>query len=226
VTAYRLVHAVQQIARDEAGQRWSSALGVVRSLHGGEKEHTCTVELRESGVVLPHVPIAVGVTGAAALPHEDDLVVVVFAGGDLHAPVVVGCLYNEKTAPPAHDPGQIVLSLPGGETADDKRMLLTVDTPGDGTRKTVLKLDGSVAIELTVEDSGVDIKAGDARLKLEQTSSSDGRAELSVGDSSVQIEQSGDVTVKASGSLKLEATNIEISGDASVKVAGQTIDLN
>ena len=55
-----------------------------------------------------------------------------FLGGDLHGPVVLGRLYNEQVAPPEHGPGQVVVALPGDETADDKRLVLTVDTPGTG----------------------------------------------------------------------------------------------
>lgn len=225
MSAHQIVQTVRGIARDEVMQRWTTATGLVRSLHGGT-EHACTVQLRDSGLVLPRVPIAVGVLGSAALPNEGDLVVVAFAGGDVHAPVIVGSLYDERTAPPEHGSGQIVLNLPAGETADDSRLLLMVEVPGDGTRKATLTLGGSVTVSVAIDDEGVTISAGEASLALTQTSSSDGSAELTVGQSSVRIEQGGDVTISASGTLKLEATNIEISGDATVKIAGQTIDLN
>ena len=83
-----------------------------------------------------------------------------------------------------------------------------------------------VAVGVTVDDQGVVLTAGEAKLSLRQTSSSDGTATLEVAGSSVVIEQGGDVTVKATGKLTLQATEIEIAGDASVKVAGQTIALN
>jgi phage baseplate assembly protein gpV len=225
VSAQQLVQAVRGIARDETHQRWMPTLGIVSSVHGGS-EHACTVTLRESGVVLPRVPIAVGVLGAVSLPSEGDVVVIAFAGGDVHAPVIIGSLYNENTAPPDHGPGKHVVNLPAGDTADDSRLVLTVEVPGDGTRSATLTLGGTVAVEIKVHDEGVELTSGETSLALTQSSSSDGKAELKVGDSSVVIEQSGDVTVKASGTLKLEATQIEISGDASVKVAGQTIALN
>ena len=225
MTAQQLVQAVRGIARDETRQRWFTALGIVHSVHGGS-EHACTVELREVGVVLPRVPIAVGVLGGVALPNIGDVVVVAFANGDIHAGIVLGSLYNQNTAPPDHGPGQIVLNLPAGETADDSRLLLTVDVPGTGSRSATLTLGGTVTVEVKVDDEGVVVKAGEASLTLHQSSSSDGSAKLEVSGSSVEIEQSGDITVKASGTLKLQATNVEISGDATVKVAGQTIALN
>jgi phage baseplate assembly protein gpV len=225
VSTEQLMHTLRGIARDEAAQRWTTAAAVVRSVHGGT-EHACTVQLRESGLVLPRVPIAVGVLGAAALPNEGELVLVAFNGGDVHGGVVIGRLYDEKIAPPDHQPGQLVLSLPPGETGDDARLLVTVAVPGDGSRSATVRLGGSVEVAVTVDDSGVAITAGEVSLTLQQTSSSDGTATLAVGDSRVRIEQGGDVTVTATGTLTLQATNVEISGDVGVKVAGQTIALN
>lgn len=222
------MHTIRAIARDEAAHRAHPALGVVTSLHGrnGETAHACTVRLRESGVVLPKVPIATGVIGAVALPREGDLVVVVFVGGDLHAPVVAGRLYNEEVAPPVHDPGQIVVSLPGDETQDDARLVLTVDAQGDGERRVRLVLDGRIKVEVAVDDGGIELVAGDTSFTLKQASSGDGKAAMTVGESSVVIDQGGDVDITASGTLRLTGTAVEISGDATVKVAGQTIDLN
>ena len=90
-----LVQTVRGLARDEVLARWTTAAAVVRSVHGGA-EHACTVQLRETGLVLPRVPIAVGVLGLVALPNEGDLVVVAFNGGDVHGGVVVGRLYDER----------------------------------------------------------------------------------------------------------------------------------
>ena len=225
---HRVVRSIQQIARHEVEQRWNAALGVVKSVHGadGQSYHACTVELRESGLVLPKVPIAVGLIGFAALPRENDLVVVLFPGGDLHDPVVVGRLYSEDVTPPKHGPGELVLVLPGDETAEDKRLELRVSTPGDGTRSVDLKLGGKVEVSLTVDDQGLSLKAGDTSLVLRQTGASDGKAELVVGDAKVVLEQKGDITLEASGKLRLKAAQVEIAADASVKVTGQTIDMN
>jgi uncharacterized protein involved in type VI secretion and phage assembly len=224
----RIVQTVRQIARHEVGQHWNASLAVVKALHGANDEsyYACTVELRESGLVLPHVPIATGLIGTAALPREKDLVLVVFAGGDLHAPVVVGRLYSDDVAPPRNAPGEFVALLPGDETSEDKRLELRIKTPGDGTRVIQLKLAGSVEVGVTINDQGLEFKAQDTVLKLSQSGSSDGKAELKVGDSKVVLEQGGNVTIEASGTLTLKAAKIEISGDATVKVAGQTIDLN
>jgi len=228
MSAEHAVKTIRRIARHEVEQRNGVALGVVQSLHGsnGEPSYACTVALRDSGIVLPKVPIATGLIGTAALPREKDLVVVVFAGGDLHAPVVLGRLYSEQVAPPDNRPGEFVLSLPGDETQADKTLALRVATPGDGTRSLKITLDGSVKIEIEINDQGVSLQAQDAALKLTQTSGSDGKAELKVGDSKVTIEQSGNVTIEASGTLTLKGSKVEVSGDTNVKIAGTSVDLN
>jgi hypothetical protein len=221
----QVVHAIRQIARHEALQRHAAYLGVVKSVQGGPDDHSCTVELRESHIVLPNVPIAVGFLGFAALPAEGDLVAVLFIGGDLHAPIIVGRLYTQDLSPPAHGPGELVVQLP--VTADaDKRMELRVKTPGDGTRDLSLVLDGDVRIEIHVDDQGIDLKVGNAELKLSQTSSSDGKLEITVGEAKASFAQGGDIAIETSGKLTLKGGSVEISGDASVKIAGQTVDLN
>src|SRR5262249_18435920 len=156
------------IARYEAQQRWISALGVVKSVQGAgsPQKYSCTVELRETAIVLPEVPIATGVIGTVSLPRENDLVVVLFPGGDLHAAVVVGRLYNEEVAPPQHTQGEVVTVLPGDEDSPDKRIELRVKTPGDGTRKLTLTLDGTVKVELGIEDDGITLQAQDTQFTL------------------------------------------------------------
>jgi len=224
----RAVQTIRSIARHEVEQRWTSTLALVKSVQGanGNKKYSCTVELRETGIVLPEVPIASGVIGAVSLPRENDLVVVLFPGGDVHGAVVVGRLYTEEVSPPRHSEGEFVAILPGDEESEDKRLELRIKTPGDGSRKLTLTLDGSIKVELALNDESIQLKAQDTQLTLTQTGSSDGKAELKAGDCKVTLDQGGDVSIEATGTLKLKASKIELSGDTSIKIAGQTIDLN
>jgi hypothetical protein len=224
----RAVETIRKIARREVEQHWSSALAVVKSVQGsnGTHHYSCTLELRETGIVLPQVPIATSMIGAVSLPRENDLVLVMFPGGDLHGAVIAGRLYTQDVAPPKHEPGEMVIVLPGDEAATDKHLELRVKTPGDGTRSVTLTLDGSVKVEVIVDDEGVQLKVQDTQLTLKQTGSSDGKAELKVGDCKVTLDQSGDASIEATGTLKLKASKIELSGDTSIKIAGQTIELN
>lgn len=219
------VQIIRQIARHEAMQRSSAYLGVVKSVQGGPDDHACTVELRESLIVLPNVPIAVGFMGFAALPAIGDLVVVVFLGGDLHAPVVVGRLYTQDLQSPKHGSGELVVQLPV-DADSDKRIELRIVTPGDGSRALSLVLDGNVKVSIDIDNDGIKLTAGEATLTLSQTSSSDGKVEIKVGDAKMTFAKSGDVALETTGKLSLKGNSVEISGDASVKVAGQTLELN
>jgi hypothetical protein len=217
-----MVSAVRQIARHEIAQQLAPVLGVVSSVF--HTDYTCTVALRESGVVLPHVPIATGLTGAAGLPRENDLVVVAFLGGDAHAPVVLGRLYNEQVAPPDNAPGRFVASLPGDADAGDA-LVFDVKTPDDGSHTVTLTLNGGdVTVKLTIDDTGFVFEAPKAKLTL--TGGDDAAAELAVDSAKVTISSSGDVTVTSSGKLTLKGDQVEISADSSLKIGGQTVDIN
>jgi len=225
---HQVVDTIRQIARYEAAQRAGLSLGVVKSVHGanGQKAHACTVELRDSGLVLPQTPIAVNLIGSVALPREGDLVVVAFAEGDPHGAVVLGRLYNENVAPPEHGPGEVVTVLPGDETDSQKRLELRVQTPGDGSRSMRLTLDGSVKVELTINDEGVRLQSQDVSLDLKQTGGGDGKATLKSGDATVTLEQKGELKIEAANKITLKANEIEINGAAGVKISGATVDLN
>ncbi|OEO32850.1 hypothetical protein VW23_009490 [Devosia insulae DS-56] len=220
-----LVQSLRRIARYEAMQNNPACLGVVTSVQGGTDDHSCTVELRESGVVLPNVPIAVPFMGFAALPAQGDLVIVQFLGGDLHAPVVVGRLYNQKLKPPDNEPGVVVTQLPP-DAEPDRRMELRVKTPGDGSRELTLVLDGEVRVAITVMNEGIRLETGALKVDLQQTGASDGVITVSAGDAKLTMKQAGDVSIETPGKLTLKASSVEISGDTAVKIAGQMIDLN
>lgn len=220
-----LVHTLRDIARHELDQRTGAMLGIVTSVQGGPDDHSCTVALRESGVVLPKVPIAVGWMGFANLPAVDDLVIVLFLNGDLHAPVVAGRLYTHMLKPPEHAPGELVAQLPIGAAADE-RVDLKVRTPGDGSRAITLVLDGDVRVAITVDDGGVVLETTDARVALSQSNASDAALSVTVGEAKMRFDQDGAIAIETSGKLTLKGGSVEISGDTSVKVAGQTIDLN
>ncbi|MGC4084801.1 MAG: phage baseplate assembly protein V [Vicinamibacterales bacterium] len=223
-----LLDVVQQVARAEGRGRPFVSFGVVKSVHEatGDADYACTVALRDSGLVLPRVPIATGVIGAVALPNIGDLVTVAFIEGDFHNPIVIGRLYHRDVAVPTHKPGEAVVSLPGGETADDKRLELRVTTPGDGTRTLALTLDGSVKVELVVDDHSIRLQAQDALVEVKQSGGSDGEVRIEVGQAKASFKQSGDVTIETTGNLTLKGNKVDISGDTQVKIAGTTVQLN
>ena len=145
-----LFDSISRIARHEANARAVAGIGRVVDVFtagDGQKDHAVSVEMRASGLVLPRVPIAVGVMGFAAIPTLDDLVVVVFANGDFNAPVVVGRLYHPDLDPPAHANDEIVLRLPAGEAEPKLNLTITSETP-----TFQLTLPGDVQLQLVEEE--------------------------------------------------------------------------
>jgi hypothetical protein len=225
----RVVQTIRQIARHEALQHTAVALGVVKRVFGTDdgNDYSCALDAPALGLAFPRVPIATGIVGAVSLPRENDLVVVVFPSHDLHNPVVIGRLYPRDTDPPAHAPGETVLSLPGGEAEAQKVLEVRVKTPGDGTRKATVTLEGSnVSVTCTIADQFVELKVQDVTVSLEQSGSGDGTLTLASGDTKITLSQGGDLTLETSGALKLKGGSVEINADSSVKVNGSTIDLN
>ncbi|HEX8001076.1 MAG TPA: hypothetical protein VF519_00105 [Mycobacteriales bacterium] len=215
-----LVDAVARIARHEAAARATAAVGVVTDVHPGTlvaKDHAVTVRLRDSGLVLPKVPVAVGLLGFAAIPAVDDLVLVLFADGDRHAAFVVGRLYHPDADAPDHAEGEAVLRLPPGNGTPDLELVVTGDPP-----KVDLTLPGDVRVE--IEDGAVRIAVGALTANLD--SAGGGRVEVAAGGSSVTLKQDGDVTVKAAGNLTLEGTEVRVKGAAKVKIEGALVEIN
>jgi len=219
VSAGLLFDSVARIARHEAQARAIASVGIVTGIFpgNGAPDHAVSVRLRDTGLVLPKVPIAVGALGFAAIPAVDDLVLVAFLEGETDAPVVVGRLYHPDLDPPRHKAGQIALRLPPGEASPKLECEIEGDPP-----RLQLKLPGDVSIEL-VEDN-VTISVGEIEVKL--SAAGGGRLEAKAGGAGLTIKKDGDVTLKTSGKLILEGQEVEIKGEAKLKLSGAAMELN
>ncbi|EIV92705.1 phage baseplate assembly protein V [Frankia sp. QA3] len=227
----RLAEAVTALARHEVARLRVCEIGIVRSVYSAATgdpgaDHACGVELRDTGLVLPRVPVAVGVTGAASLPRVGDLVAVIFAGGDLHAPIVIGRLYHDGLEPPEHAAQESVVRLPAGESDSTARLDVVATAPSASGRLLTIGLDGDVPVQVRIAPAEVVVTVGDARLSLRQPGGGPGRATLKVADCQVDLDGNGDVTVQASGTLTLKGRTVKIAGDTQVTVKGQTVELN
>jgi len=215
-----LFSSVARIARHEAAARPTVAIGIVRDVFDSGSlpaSHAVTVELREAGTVLPEVPIAVGVLGAAATPLPGELVVVVFAEADMHGAVVVGRLYHSELAPPQHSDGDIVLRLPAGQSEPGLDLVVRGGDPA-----VTLSLGDDVTVGI---DSGrVEITAGDASALVE--ASGGGRIELIAGDAKFVATGRGDVEITAAGALSIRANEVRIQGDSSVTIKAPKVEVN
>jgi phage baseplate assembly protein gpV len=207
-----LFDSIARIARHETNARATAGVGKVTSIYpadGVAADYAATVEMRDSGLVLPRVPVAAGVLGAAAIPAVGELVVVVFMDGDYNAPVIVGRLYH----PDQNLFKQIVLALPSG--AEDPNLTLEVD----GTKPSVrLELPGS-EVRIDIVEKEILIQVGEVAVTVQ--GSGGGRAEIAAGGSKITLKKDGDITIAASSSkLTLKANEIEIAGSSRVKISG------
>jgi hypothetical protein len=217
-----LFESIALIARHEVGARAVASAGRVVEVFPaeGQHDHAVSVELRDSGLVLPRVPVAVGTLGYAAIPAVGDLVVVAFLEGDYNAPVVVGRLYHPDQNPPAHKDGELVLRLPSGQA--DPALNLEVSTQGNSLK---LSLPGDVLVEL-VEGQVLIQVGGSGGLQVAVQASGGGRVEVAAGSAKLTLKKDGDITLSGQGKLKLEASEIDISATAKVKVSGAQVEIN
>lgn len=214
-----LYDAVSRIARHEADSRSWATIGVVDEVHRDllvADDHAVSVRLRDSGVVVPRLPVAVGALGFAATPAVGDAVVVLFADGDPHGGVVVGRLYNRDVPPPPHGDGQLVLQLPAGSPSPDLDVLADPATP-----ELTLHVGGTT-IEITGRSATLTI--GDAELVVD--GGSPASVSCTVGQASLVIGANGDVALEAATTLELKATEVLIEGSARVSVSGGVVEVN
>ncbi len=224
-----LYEGIERVARHVAAGRATAGVGKVVSTHPAgpgspAPNHAVTVEMRESGLVLPEVPVAVGAMGFAVLPAIDDLVLVVFAEGDFNAPIVAGRLYNADQRPPEHKDDQLVFRLPPGQAKGDLNLVVDMGKPS-------ITLDLPGGLKLTLQEGQAVLEVGKMRLTL--SGSGSGEATLEAGRSSIRLKQdqsialtAQEITLKADTRIAMEAAQIQIKGSGVVEVAGGMLKLN
>lgn len=225
----RLAEAVGALARHEVARMRTCELGVVTSVFaaaGTDADHACAVQLRDTGLVLPRVAVATGLSGAASPPRVGDLVVVVFVAGDVHAPVVVGRLYTDELPPPEHGPDEHVVRIPAGVAEPSRRVDLVVTAPDAAGRQVRVSVDGDSPVELTVAPGRIEATVGDVRWELRQPGGSPGQAAVRIGGNEVAIDGAGEVSVTADKTLALRASEVVIEGSASVTINGSMVEIN
>ena len=194
-----IVPALQAVVRDELATQRSAELGVVTQVYtneGGSGDTNLAVNLRVRGsaLELQHVPVAVGRLGLSAVPRVGDLAVLVFVGGDLNSPVVLGFLYDEQTRPPDGKASEIVYKVPDDAAEDDRR--IEVQLPSGNT--------------LTLQDKKLTVTMGGTTLTVE-------------ADGAITLDAAGDLSLKAGGSVSIEAgTDATLKAGTAVSVEGQT----
>lgn len=210
-----LIQTLRAIIREELDRRRDPALALVTEVFAGDGSeglHQVSVRLRESGLELQRVPVAVARPGLSVLPREGDLVLVVFAGGDVASPVVVGALYRSDEQPPEADPLELVYAPPDDQ--DDSLRRIHVETPGGGL--------------LTIDDAQVVVERGSTKVTIAQdgdvTIESGAKVALS-SQGEMNLSSSAGLTVEATGALKLTGATVAIEANAEAKVKGASVAL-
>ncbi len=202
---------LRRLIREELGALRLGELGVVETPHAAEDDgYTCTVRLRDSGVVLARVPVMTARKGFASVPEAGDLVLVQYLGGDANAPVITGSFYNDEDVPPPHAAGEAVLRLPlGAEEGEGVAVKLATGTPG-----LTLALGEALALTLADDDPVVRLVIGD------------GTAEIRIdSDGAVTLKTDGALTVEG-GELTLKGSKITAEAQGDLVLKGAVIKLN
>lgn len=202
-----LYDSIRQIVREELRQQRFAELAVVQEQHphaddGDTDNYSCTVVMRDNGIVLKRVPLMVVRKGAASVPDVGDLVMVQFLNGDINAPIIVGSLYNDEDRPPANASGQSVFQLPLGGGGIE----MLIDT--EESTSLELKVGNGVTLTLIDDDPVVtiDIDSGKATLEI----SRDGSITLNSGNA-VEIKSGADMTIEAGGNLNLKGATVNLN---------------
>jgi uncharacterized protein involved in type VI secretion and phage assembly len=183
-----------------------------RTGNGSKDNHQVNVKLRSSGLDLQRVPVLVGRLGLSALPNQDDLVLVEFVGGDLNAPVVVGCLYDDQAHPPVAQLHDVVYQPPDDQDSSVRRLHIELQSGSTITLdddKLVLKL-GDTTITVNRDGDVVIDAKGNIQLK-------------SQGD--IELDASGDVKISAQSQLSLTGMTTSVEGQSQTKVKGAQLAL-
>jgi hypothetical protein len=212
-----LIATLRALVRAELARVRAPALGAVtktypRTGDDGKDNHQVDLELLDSGVELSRVPVAVSRLGLSALPSVGDLLVVVFVGGDLNAPIAIGCVYDDTLHPPVAKDGEVVYQPPEDEDSSVRRLHIELQNGG----------------KLTVDDEKLTLELGGTSLVINR----DGDLTMKA-KGKLRVESESDLELIAGGALKLEAqsdltgkgTNATIEATGNAKLKGPALSI-
>lgn len=223
----RLAAVLASAARHEVERLSFVEYAVVTSVFdSGDDAQSATVQLRDTGEVLPRVPVAVPITGLAALPRVGDVVLVAFPGAQLASPVVIAQVYSDARRPPTATTDQVRLVWPGDTDDAEGAAVDVVIQAGDSGRELRLGLGGDDDATMTLRPGRIELTSGGVGVRLGHGSASDGTVEIAAGGTSVEIGQDGDLRITSATKISISAPQIELEADVSIKLQGQTLELN
>jgi uncharacterized protein involved in type VI secretion and phage assembly len=204
-----LYESIQRIVQDELGRVRTAELATVQEQHPHASDsdtdnYACTVVLRDSQIVLKHVPVATARIGTVSIPAVGELVLVQFLGGDVNAPVITGRLYNDEERPPQNDDGQAILHLPLGAGDDDA---VHAELHSGDKRELVLKLGKGLTLNLRDDDPAVEL-------------------DVDGGKATLKIAKDGAVTLESQGKVELKGSEITVEAQGKLTLKGSTVNIN
>lgn len=220
----RVAEIISAFARHEAERRTFCELAVVTSVfddEAGADSHTVSVNLKDSGLALDHVPVAAWATGLGCLPRVGDVVLVMFPRGSLASGIVLAQVYSDERRPPAFKRDEIALLWPEGK---EDRVTLRLD--GGDQPSALMQVAGEGEVAISLKKGELRISASGISIGLTYGGSGDGLIALEAGGTKVELKQDGDLSITTTGRLNLKAAEISMEADGPVKINGATVDIN
>jgi phage baseplate assembly protein gpV len=205
------IDVIEAVIRDQLRGFKTAELGVVTALYphesaGDKNNYECDVRLRDSGLELKRVPVGTQRIGGVAIPNIDDLVLVQFLGGDIHAGFIVGRFYNDKDRPPQAKAKEFVYVSPDAAESGVRRMYL--EFPNGNT--------------LTLDDDKLLIEMGQSTLTINHSgdivvNSANSNITLTDGNGTnlldIQV-SAGEVKLQGQTKVVVDAPQIELAAGA------------
>lgn len=205
-----LFETIQRIVQEELSRIRTAEIAIVQEQHphssdSDQENYACTVQLRNSGLVLKQVPVATSRIGSVHIPAVGDLVLVQFVGGDINAPVITGSLYNDEDRPPANGDGKAVLHLPLKASDSDA---VHIELQSGDKREIAIKLGSGIELHIRDDDPAVELKV-------------DGNKAV------IQIDKDGAISIKSEqGKINIEGNEINIKAQSQLNLKGATVNIN
>jgi phage baseplate assembly protein gpV len=197
-----VVSLIQAIVSDRLRSLRTADLAVVTAVHphgaSSDKNNCeCDVKLRDTGLMLKRVPVATQRIGAAAPPNVDDLVLVQYLNGDLHAGIITGRIYNDKDRSPVSKNGECVYVSPDPARSGVRRLYLEFPNGNVLTLDDdALKLEMGKTVLTVKHDGEVVIDSGNSDITLKDANGSN-KVAISPGGGQVTVQGQTKVTVDA-----------------------------
>jgi phage baseplate assembly protein gpV len=202
---------IKAVTRDQLRAFKTTELGIVTAVYSHEtakdkNNYECDVRLRNSGLELKRVPVCTQRVGSVAIPNVDDMVLVQFLHGDIHAAVITGRLYNDVDRPPEAKPHEFVYISPDSAESGTRRVYVVFP---NGNK--VLFDDDKFILEmgktkLSVNNNGdVEVNSHDQNIRLTDQN----------GENALDIKvQQGQINLQAQTKVVVEAPQIELVENA------------